>query len=63
MDPFVKDAIDEAIENNPMNPKIQGLEFELIRDHQLKHIEKKVRDTYGPLSSLLRLTEKNNVAK
>ena len=63
MDPFVKDVIDEAIENNPSNQKIQGLKFELIRDRQLKHIEKKVRDTYGPLSSLLRLMEKKNVAK
>ena len=58
LDSFIKDAIDKAIESNPRNTRVQGLKFELAKDKQLKHIEKKIRDIYGPLTSLLRILEK-----
>jgi len=63
LDSFIKDAIDEAIEANPRNTRVQGLKFELARDKQLKHIEKKIRDIYGPLTSLLRILEKKENVK
>ena len=57
LDDYIKGTINHACENN-RDDGIQALRFELARDKQLAHIEKKTRDVFGPLSSLLKLTVK-----
>ena len=56
LDEFIKMEIEATASKNPNDPIAKGLKFDLMRDKQLSHIEKKVRDIIGPLSSLLNKT-------